>query len=396
MPRGLCFLGEAFSAFAESRRKNECRLTFVRHPVYGFQRSLKRRLAMKDVEIQEKAADAIRACLGEVPFIRVKRVRKNQRQKNVEADFLLDLQMAGGPALQIVVEVKTNGQPRLARDAVNQLLRCSRAFPMAYGVFMAPYISPQSADICEKEGIGYLDLAGNCRISFGQVFIRREGLRNPFAQKRDLRSLYAPKSARILRVLLMCPSEGWKTQALADEARVSLGQVANVKKLLRDREWVADGKAGFKLTDPMSLLADWAGNYTYRKNTARDFYAMKGPDEAEAALAKACRELEIPYAFTGFSAARRVAPAVRGQRTMAYVGAISEALLERAGLKEVPSGANVSLMVPYDEGVFYGAREVEGLRVVCPIQLYLDLQGYKGRGEEAAGAVLKQELSKLW
>ena len=56
----------------------------------------------------------------------------------------------------------------------------------------------------------------------------------------------------------------------------------------------------------------------------------------------------------------------------------------------------MSLLIPYDEGVFYGAREVEGLRVVCPVQLYLDLKGYKGRGEEAASAVLKQELSKLW
>ena len=61
------------------------------------------------------------------------------------------------------------------------------------------------------------------------------------------------------------------------------------------------------------------------------------------------------------------------------------------------SGANVSLLLPYDEGVYYMAREV-GLipRVVCPVQLYLDLKGYKGRGEEAAEAVWKQELSRIW
>ena len=351
---------------------------------------------MKDRNIQERAADAIRACLGEVPFMQVKRVRENQRQGNAEADLLLDLQIKDGPSLQIVVEEKANGQPRLAREAVNQLLRCRSAFPEAYGVFMAPYISPQAAEICAKEGIGYLDLAGNCRLSFGQVFIRQEGIRNPFPQKRDLRSLYAPKSTRVLRVLLTRQSEWWKTQALADEAGVSLGHVANVKKRLRDREWVADGDAGFRLSNPLSLLMDWSENYTYRKNTVRDFYSMKGPDELEVALAKACGELAIPYAFTGFSAARRIAPAVRGQRAMAYVGTFSESLLERVGLKEVPSGANVSLMIPYDDGVFYGAGEVEGLRVVCLVQLYLDLKGYKGRGEEAAAAIWKQELSKLW
>ncbi len=176
---------------------------------------MKRLLEMKEVDIQKKAAEAIRACLGEAPFIQVQRVRENQRQGNVVADLLVDLQTSEDQARQLVVEVRANGQPRLARDAVNQLLRCRSAFPEAYGIFIAPYISPQAADICAKEGIGYLDLAGNCRLSFGQVFIRREGIRNPFAQKRDLRSLYAPKSTRILRVLLMCASEWWRTQALA-------------------------------------------------------------------------------------------------------------------------------------------------------------------------------------
>jgi len=325
----------------------------------------------------------------------VKQARENPRQGNVDADILLDLQAQDGKSWQIVVEVKTNGQPRLARDAVNQLLRCRSAFPEAYGVFMAPYVSPQAADVCIGDGVGYLDLAGNCRLSFGQVFISRAGIRNPFPQQRDLRSLYAPKSTRVLRVLLMRKSE-WKMQALADEAGVSLGQVANVKKRLRDREWIAEGDAGFRLTNPQGLLTDWAENYPCRKNTVRAFYAMRETDELEQTLANACTELDIPYAFTGFSAARRIAPVVRGQRTMAYVKTIPEALLKRVGLKEVPSGANVSLMIPYDDGVYYGAKDIEGVKVVCPVQLYLDLKGYKGRGEEAADAVWKQELVKLW
>jgi hypothetical protein len=356
---------------------------------------LKTALEMKENDIQEQAVGAIRACLGEVPFIQATRVVENQRLRSVEADIVIDLQAKDGASWQIVVEVKANGQPRLARDAVNQLLRYRTVFPEAYGVFMAPYISPQAAEICARDGVGYLDLAGNCRLSFGQVFVCRTGIRNPFPQKRDLRSLYAPKSARVLRVLLMRKSE-WRTQALADEAGVSLGQVANVKKRLRDREWIAEGVAGFRLTNPQSLLTDWAENYTYRKNAVRDFYSMKETDELEAALAKVCGELSIPYAFTGFSAARRIALSVRGQRTMAYIGNIPEALMGQVGLKEVPSGANVSLMIPYDDGVLYGAREVAGLRVVCPVQLYLDLKGYKGRGEEAAEAVWKQELATLW
>ena len=55
----------------------------------------------------------------------------------------------------------------------------------------------------------------------------------------------------------MRTSEWWKTQALADEAGVDR-QVANIKKRLRDREWVAEGDAGFRLTNPQRLLTEWA------------------------------------------------------------------------------------------------------------------------------------------
>lgn len=351
---------------------------------------------MKAYDIEGQAVAAITACLQEAPFIRVKSAGERGRRRDAGADLVLNLRSRAGSSSQIVVEVKTSGQPRLAREAVNQLLRLRGEFPDAYGVFVAPYVSPESAEICRKDGIGYLDLAGNCRLSFDQVFISREGFRNRFTQRRDLRSLYAPKATRVLRVLLMSKSQWWRTQGLADEAGVSLGQVANVKKNLRDREWVVERKEGFRLSSPQALLREWADNYTYRKNIVRDFYAMGETDQVEAAIARACRDLGIQYAFTGFSAARRVAPAVLGQRAMAYVGTISEALLKRAGLKEVSSGANVSLLVPYDEGVYYMASEVDSMRTVCPVQLYLDLKGYKGRGDEAAEAVWQQEISKLW
>jgi hypothetical protein len=351
---------------------------------------------MKRTDIEKRAATAIKSCLDGVPFIQVKQIRQNMQLGNLEADLLIDFQIADGPLRRIAVETKVNGQPRLAREAANLLVRMQNESPGVYGVFMAPYISPVSAEICRREGIGYLDLAGNCGLSFETVFIRHEGIRNPFSERRDLRSLYAAKSARVLRVLLMRSLEWWKTQPLANEATVSLGQVANVRKLLRDREWIVEDTEGFRLSNPQALLKEWSENYTYRKNIVRDFYSLKRSEEIEEAVAKACAELDITYAFTGFSAARRIAPAVRGQRAMGYLSAIPEALLEKTGLKEVTSGANASLILPYDEGVYYMTREVDSLRVVCPVQLYLDLKAFKGRGEEAAQAIWKKELSTLW
>jgi hypothetical protein len=71
-------------------------------------------------------------------------------------------------------------------------------------------------------------------------------------------------------------------------------------------------------------------------------------------------------------------------------------LFELLGLKPVTSGANVTLLGPYDEGVFYGSQDREGTQVVSSVQVYLDLKNIRGRGEEAAQALLDQVISKIW
>jgi hypothetical protein len=65
-------------------------------------------------------------------------------------------------------------------------------------------------------------------------------------------------------------------------------------------------------------------------------------------------------------------------------------------LKEVSSGANVSLLTPYDDGVFYGFRDVNGSLIVSPVQAYLDVIGFRGRGEEAAQGLLDQVIRPSW
>ena len=53
--------------------------------------------------------------------------------------------------------------------------------------------------ICEEAGVGYVDLAGNARLAFDHVFIETRSPKNPFIEKRELRSLFAPRATRVLR-----------------------------------------------------------------------------------------------------------------------------------------------------------------------------------------------------
>ena len=43
--------------------------------------------------------------------------------------------------------------------------------------------------------------------------------------------------------------------------------------------------------------------------------------------------------------------------------------------------------------MYYGSNEFDGIRIVSPVQLYLDLKGITGRGEEAAQALLDDILN---
>ncbi|HQG93490.1 MAG TPA: type IV toxin-antitoxin system AbiEi family antitoxin, partial [Acidobacteriota bacterium] len=137
-------------------------------------------------------------------------------------------------------------------------------------------------------------------------------------------------------------------------------------------------------------------SYNFRKNVATDYYSLESPAEIEQTLGSVLNDRGIRYALTGFSGAARISPAVRYQRVMAFVEAMPEDVLERLKLKPVDSGANVTILNPYDEGVFYGAATVDDLQVVHPIQLYLDLRNFKGRGEEAADTILEEVIKPSW
>ena len=374
---------------------------------------------LKTPALVRKAKDSLKEVLREVPFLSKSSMQPERLSKKQRADFIVSVQTPASARFKalerrLACDVKSSGQPRIAREACLSLAEFARQDPRIYPVFIAPYISPAAAEICEEYKTGYLDFAGNCRLAFDSVFIQKEGFPNPTAATRDLRSLYSPKAERVLRVLLASGRRIWRTQALADAAQVSLGQVASVKKLLADREWIEPGPAGFGLSGyahashdesdgsvrfgsaVLPLLTEWARAYRPERSSATEFYSITPIPEMEAKLAELSRSQKKQIAFTAFSGAARMAPAVRYQRATAYVADEVGAIAEKLGLKRVSSGANVTLIEPYDNGVFFGTRELEGSPVVSPIQIYLDLMQIKGRGEEAATAILEEIIKSLW
>lgn len=348
---------------------------------------------LKEVDVSKKGLLVFRDCLSVVPSLTIDSIEELPAKDM--PDYRATLQGEGFKQI-VYLEIKTLGTPKSTREAVNLLVRRIQNEPASYGIFVAPYIAPRSAAICKESGIGYVDLSGNCSIAFQQIFINREKSGNQFPFKTGLLSIYSPKSERILRVLLVYPYRTWKAIDLAKEAQVSLGMITQVSKKLIEEEWLKKTSQGITLNQPENLLADWSNNYTIKRNALNNFYSMKSLQDVEIEIADTCNKMNIPYALTGFSASNRLAPMVRGQRAMIYVSRDIDSVAKKVGLKAVESGANIVLIQPYDDGVFWNAEPIADLKISDPVQVYLDLKRYPGRGEEAADFLFREVINPRW
>lgn len=340
------------------------------------------------VNVERQAAEEIAAFLAAIPNM----AEPDVTRERDGIDIIAESKFAGQP-LRLAIEVKANGQPRTVRDAAMQLRRYLRHHhAKSIPVVMAPYLSRLAREACREEGVGYLDFMGNALIASDSIYIEREVPGQPEPERRALRSLYKPKSARVLRCLLKDPDRSWRIAELAEAARVSMGLASNVGTALRNRAWAQQTDEGLSLTDPSALLDSWAENYERpRGEEFRRYTTLHGSALNERLRGLAHSEGRV--ALASFSAAQWLAPFVRHPNTYFYADEEGLAELDRLlGAKPASQGANVIIVVPEEDGVLDDAiRIADGLMATSPVQTYLDLLQSGDRGEEGAEA-LRQGL----
>jgi hypothetical protein len=292
----------------------------------------------------------------------------------------------------LAVEITSLGQPREIRGAMTRLTEIRRDLPEVYPVAVSQYIGPQSAALLKRNGFGYLDLSGNCYLSFGNVLIQKEGKRNARPSSRPLKSLFAPRATRVVRALLVDALHAWRLEELAKTADVSLGHAHNVVKALQHLAWVNRGEQQrIQLTRPGDLLDGWVESYSYRLNPMESYFsAERVTRRLVGEIARAAHAEGRRYAFTLHSGAALVAPNVRLPAIHCYLEGDPAPVAAAVGLRPGEGEANVHLLTPYDDGVFHAPIEKSGVPVVCLPQLYADLYHYERRGREQA-AYLRRE-----
>ncbi|HYB69554.1 MAG TPA: hypothetical protein VEH80_02720, partial [Candidatus Bathyarchaeia archaeon] len=297
------------------------------------------------------------------------------------ADVIAKFKMGEKPH-SLTIGVTPLGQPRQIREAVTRLSEIRRDIPETYPIAVSPYISPQSAALLKRSGVGYLDLSGNCYLSFESVHIEKEGKPNLRPSTRPLKSLFAPRATRVVRVLLVDPQHAWRLEELAKAAEVSLGHAHNVIKRLEELSWVErNGQQRIQLTRAGELLDAWVEAYTYTQNDVQAYFSPERITRGLVAeLGRVAHEARRRYAFTLHSGAALIAPNVRFPAIHCYLEGDPEPVARALGLRPGEGEGNIYLLGPYDQGVFYSPMAKGGLPVVCLPQLYADLYHYERRG----------------
>ena len=295
-----------------------------------------------------------------------------------------------------IVEIRMNAQPRFLRSGISYLKEFKEEFSAWNPLIVTPYIGPGGRMLCRKEGVSYIDTLGNVGIFLKNVFILKESKESLKTERRELKSLFSPKSTRIIRILLENNSKIWLLKNLAHTAKISLGQTYNVIRKLIDEEYLKRTEKGIKLTKPSELLEQWSNVYKVTQmNKMESFYLSENVyRRLIERIAYIAEKGNYSYAFTLFTGASFIAPYVRTPHVHLYLLGNIEEFAEKSNLKPVTSGGNVHLILPYDEGVFNPIQIIEGVQIVGNIQLYLDLVNYPARGKEQA-EVLREKVIRF-
>lgn len=350
------------------------------------------------VEVERQALERAKILLAGVPFLKIENVNHEFSEPSCEGqvDFLLQLRVHGR-SHRLIFEVKQNGQPRHIRLAAAQLRNFIDPKQRdAYGVIVAPYLSPAAQKICQEQDIGFLDFEGNCRLVFDNVYIERVVPLKPSTARRELKSIFAAKSAQALRVLLRDETRVWKIADLAKAARISLGHASNVRSALIDREWANVGPEGLHLINPDALLDAWRDAYSGPLGHRLGFYTVLHGSSLQERLPKILEDANRNGAamLASFSAAQWLAPYAR--TTTHYFYADEEGLTilrNRLDLSSPARGENVVVMQIKNNGLFQDSVEpAPNLRCTSPVQTYLDLYTAGERGREAAEHLRMERL----
>lgn len=304
-------------------------------------------------------------------------------------ELLLD---AGGyPFLADLLRTAT---PGLVSNRCQLLLK-KRHSRKVTPLLVVPYMGDASRRVCEAVPVSWMDLSGNARIVAPGLRVMVEGKPNRFLRAGRPSNVFAPKSARVVRWLLMHQDQRLTQRQIARDTEMAEGFVSRIASRLVAENYVTrDDSGGLEIVNPSLLLDAWNGEYNFNKHRIiQGHVASRSGDALTQFVSDTLSKQKIDHAATGLSAAWQMTKFVSFRiATFFLAEEPSEELKVSLGFRPEPSGANLWLVTPNDSGVFQGTSNVDGVRCVHPVQAFLDLGAHPERSAEAADRLRAEHL----
>ena len=193
-------------------------------------------------------------------------------------------------------------------------------------------------------------------------------------------------------MLLFEPKRWWRRKDLGSTTDLDSGQVSRVVKRLLALGLLEEENQLVRPREPGALLDAWDDEYRFDRHEVLRGHVSGTGVELSHTLETRLAEVSACDAFTGLPAAWVMQGFARFRLNSVYVDADPYRVADEIGLRVNERGANVQLIFPDDLGVFAGARPLESLMCVAPVQAYLDLKHLPERAVEAAAHLRKRGL----
>ncbi len=252
---------------------------------------------------------------------------------------------------------------------------------------VVPFMGEAGRHACAIAHVSWFDLSGNAHIVGPGLRIIVDGRPNLFRGPGRPASLFAPKSARVVRWLLMHPDRVFTQREIARSTDMTEGFVSRIAAgLERDSYVVREPSGALRAKDPALLLDAWCEAYDFAKHTLiQGHVAARSGDALARFVSDTLLAERVEHAATGLAAAWQLTRFAAFRITSFFVAHEPSAELKaKLGFRGETKGANLWLVIPNDVGVLQGFDTRDGLRCVHPVQAYLDLKAHPERASEAA------------
>ncbi len=254
-------------------------------------------------------------------------------------------------------------------------------------------LSEPLARKCRELGVNHMDLNGRVWIRRDGLFINRNvpdpALRYRLAEREV--DFFSTKSCRLARVLLSHPDRIWLQSDLTKATALSQGLVSRLLNHAGKLGWVDGSRGDWRLPEPNSVIDAWAKADDWRKRVTLRQYSTYEAD-LKSLSQRILGGVSGDIAFTQWFAANLRFPYTQPPLVSAYRRHLPTPEEQAAlGLREVSDGGRLWIIVPRDEGVFQTVRRVDGVPIVCDVQIYLDLLQVGLRGPDQAKALREWE-----